>query len=143
MYISNETPEQTERRLRSVIAAAELKVLPGEFAFIERPVSSFPFELVKQSLALIRDHEVWSALVPYQHPGAERFFVFSFHFESGQDNSGFVGWLASTFKKTLGTGVFVVCGQNSSRGGIFDYWGAPADLRAEVLRTLGQLRGGA
>jgi len=55
MYISNETPEQTESRLRSVITAAELRVLPGEYAFVERPVSSFPYDLVSQSLALVRD----------------------------------------------------------------------------------------
>lgn len=126
-----------------MIAAAELKVFPGEFAFVERPVSSFPGELVEQSLALVRDDEVWSALVPSAEPDAERFVVFSFHFLPGQDNSGFVGWLASSLKRTLGTGVFVVCGQNSGRGGIFDYWGAPAALREEVLAAVARLRGGA
>lgn len=142
MYISNETPEQTESRLRSVITAAELRVLPGEYAFVERPVSSFPYDLVSQSLALVRDNDVWSALVPSSQPGDERFVVFSFHFTPGQDNSGFVGWLASSLKRTLGTGVFVVCGQNSSRGGVFDYWGAPAGLREDVLNALAQLRSG-
>ena len=143
VYISNEIPEQTECRLRAVIAAAEFKVLPGEFAFVERPASSFPSQLVEQSLAFIRDDEVWSALVPSVDPEAERFFVFSFHFMPGQDNSGFVGWLASSLKNALGTGVFVVCGQNSSRGGVFDYWGAPAALREKVLSAVQQLRSGA
>ncbi|MFN8736168.1 MAG: DUF6196 family protein [Betaproteobacteria bacterium] len=143
MYISNETQHQTESRLRAVISAAELQVLPGEYAFVERPLSSFPIELVDQALALVRDKEVWSALVPSSHPGDERFVIFSFHFAPGQDNSGFVGWLASSLKRTLGTGVFVVCGQNSGRGGIFDHWGAPAALRAKVLSAVSQLRSGA
>ena len=44
-----------------------------------------------------------------------------FHFPAGVDNSGFVGWLASHLKVVLGTGVLVVCGFNSQRGGVFDY----------------------
>ncbi len=43
-------------------------------------------------------------------------------------NSGFVGWLACWLKRELGTGVVVVCGQNSRRGGVYDYWGCPAHL---------------
>lgn len=142
MYVSNESPEQVEARLRKVMANAELRVLPGDFAFIECPVSHFPNELVSQALALVRDDEVWSALVPATSAAAERFMVFSFHFRPNEDNSGFVGWLASSLKQALGTGVFVVCGQNSGRGGIFDYWGAPAALREEVLDALVGLRSG-
>ena len=67
---------------------------------------------------------------------------FSFHFRSGLDNSGFVGWLATRLKARLGTGVFVVCGQNSARGGIFDYWGFPTDLRHDAIMLLAELRRG-
>lgn len=70
----------------------------------------------------------------------ESFGLFSFHFRDGLDNSGFVGWLASTLKRELGTGVFVVCGQNSRRGGIFDYWAVPVAMRSSVVRLLYQLR---
>ncbi|MBA3339895.1 MAG: hypothetical protein H0T54_09185, partial [Geodermatophilaceae bacterium] len=64
----------------------------------------------------------------------------SFHFPYGLDNSGFVGWLGSVLKHELGTGVFVVCGQNSRRGGIYDYWGCPAQLRHEAARVIEELR---
>lgn len=50
MYVSNESPEQVEARLRKVMANAELRVLPGDFAFVECPVSNFPNELVSQAL---------------------------------------------------------------------------------------------
>jgi 2-iminobutanoate/2-iminopropanoate deaminase len=71
----------------------------------------------------------------------ESFGLFSFHFAHGVDNSGFVGWLATIMKRELGTGVFVVCGQNSNRGGIFDYWGIPIAMKDEAARILRDLRG--
>lgn len=49
---------------------------------------------------------------------------------------GFVGWLASHLKQRLGTGVFVVCGQNSTRGGIFDYWGSPYELGCDFVKEV-------
>ena len=72
----------------------------------------------------------------------ERFALFSFHFPPGLDNSGFVGWLATHLKRRLGTGVFVICGQNSDRGGIYDYWGCPAQLRVAAEQALRDLRTG-
>ena len=72
--------------------------------------------------------------------GGERFALFSFHFPAGLDNSGFVGWLASELKRRLGTGVVVICGQNSERGGIHDHWGYPARLRAKATQVLDELR---
>jgi hypothetical protein len=61
---------------------------------------------------------------------------------AGMDNSGFVGWLATEFKRRLGTGVFVVCGQNRDRGGIYDYWGCPVQVRAQAAQVLDELRAG-
>lgn len=140
MDISHESPNETEQRLRRVIATADLYVFPDDYTFVERDIESFPADLASQALALVRDRDVWSALVPAQEITVERFVVFRFHFERGLDNSGFVGWLATYLKRSLGTGVFVVCGWNLDRGGIFDYWGAPASLRADVLRELRSLR---
>jgi hypothetical protein len=80
------------------------------------------------------------ALVPSLDEHAERFIVFSFHFEEGQDNSGFVDWLATHLKRTIGTGVFVVCGQNSRQGGIFNYLGAPLSVGSEVLAEIERMR---
>jgi len=141
MYISHETPEQTHARLGQVIAQAQFLVLDGPYAFVEVDAGAFPSDWVADALAFVRDEQVWSALVPSHSPEQEAFSVFSFHFTPGLDNSGFVGWLASHFKAVLGTGVFVVCGQNSERGGIFDYWGAPLSMASLVVAEVRRLRG--
>ena len=58
---------------------------------------------------------------------------------SGLDNSGFVGWLVSHLKAALGTGV-VVCGFNSRRGGVFDYWCVPEKIGAAAIAEVRRLR---
>lgn len=143
--VSVETAEQTERRLRRVIAAADLAVHEGVWCFRESPADSPP-PLDAGTLAVVRDADTWCRLVPFEasQEGAdtdvERFGVFSFHFPDGVDNSGFVGWLASILKAELGTGVFVVCGSNRDRGGIYDYWGCAADLLEEAVAVVTALR---
>jgi hypothetical protein len=42
MYVSHETPEQTDSRLRQVLAEAELKVYPAAYTFVEVPIQAFP-----------------------------------------------------------------------------------------------------
>ncbi len=138
MYISNETTEQTEIRLRKVIKSTALKIYDCTYYFKEVPLDKFNFE--REALAIVRDEEVWSFLIPSASSITENFKVFSFHFEKNQDNSGFVGWLATKIKKELGAGVFVVCGQNSNRGGIFDYWGCPESVAEEVVNLIKELK---
>jgi len=138
MYISTETQEETETRLRKVIQAADLKIYSGEYYFKEVPIDKFQF--VEQALAIVRDEEVWSFLTPADNDESENFKLFSFHFKDGLDNSGFVGWLATEIKRELGTGVFVVCGQNTGRGGIFDYWGCPIAIADKVIELVQRLR---
>lgn len=144
--ISIETAEQIEARLVEVISEAELVVHDGYWRFEE---SVDPPVLTREVLAVVRDEDVWSSLVPAPAdgaalaaaaPGAERFGLFSFHFPNAADNSGFVGWLASHLKHELGTGVFVVCGSNTSRGGIFDYWGCPDTLLDDAVAVVEGLR---
>lgn len=113
--------------MRRVVAAAEFQVLPGRWAFGEAPLDRPP-RLDPGVLAVVRDEDSWSWLAPASGAEPEVFALFSLHFPDRQDNSGFVGWLAAGLKAHLGTGVFVVCGQNSARGGIYDYWGCPAVL---------------
>jgi hypothetical protein len=125
MDISRETPTQTNARLLRVIAAAEVTHYDEPYVFVETPRGSSP-PIGETTLALIRDDEVWSSLQPArQGTNGEHFALMRFQFPGGLDNSGFVGWLASELKRRLGTGILVVCGQNSGRGGIFDYWGCP------------------
>ena len=102
------------------------------------PLDAFAARARSDALALVRDDAVWSQLSPGDGPG-ERFRIFRFHFPEGVDNSGFVGWLASRLKLEFGTGVFVICGQNSGDGGIFDYWGVPemlGDVVTDYVRKL-------
>lgn len=138
MHISQETPRQTDTRLRRVIAKARVTHYEAEYAFAEFPLHATPFPLPEEALAMVRDDEVWSVLMPAQG-SAERFRIFRFHFPSGIDNSGFVGWLATHLKRTVGTSVLVVCGQNSADGGIFDYWGCPLSVADLVMRELESL----
>lgn len=142
MYVSCETPEQTHDRLVRVISQTSIQMIEEEFAYLECPASEFPFSEVANALAIVRDSEVWSVLRPATSADDERFAVFMFHFPEALDNSGFVGWLATLIKRELGTGVFVVCGQNSRRGGIFDYWGVPSRFRRQVSALLGRLQSG-
>lgn len=138
--VSAETAERTEERLRRVIARAELVVHDGVWYFEESPADRPP-ALTDATLAVVRDQESWSRLVPLTHgdESVERFGVFSFHFPEDMDNSGFVGWLATRLKAELGTGVFVVCGSNRARGGIYDYWGCPVHLLDEALAVVARL----
>jgi GNAT superfamily N-acetyltransferase len=139
MDISQETPAQTRDRLLKVIARTEFTALPGTYAFEEFQASELPRSIRGDALALVRDDESWSQLVACADAAKELLCLFCFHFPEGEDNSGFVGWLATQLKEQLGTGVFVVCGQNSGRGGIYDYWGCPAVVGREVRRVIEDL----
>lgn len=140
MYISQETPEQTEKRLTEVLSQATWTIYEGAYFFEEFPLEQYQFD--PTALAVVRDDEVWSQLVKAsdQPTNKELFYIFSFHFKAGADNSGFVGWLASTIKSKTGSGVFVVCGQNTNRGGIFDYWGCPLEVGNQIVHLIEELR---
>jgi len=145
MFVSHETDAETDARLRRVIALADFVVYDDTFAFLESPAAGTPAEPRPDAVAIVRDDDVWSQLVPLapaNKDAAELCALFRFHFPPGVNNSGFVGWLATHLKRELGTGVFVICGQNSRRGGIFDYWGCPLALRDDVRRVIERLRAG-
>ena len=137
MYISKETPKETDLRLKKVLKNSHFKVFEKSYYFNEIPVENFEFN--EKALAFVRDNDVWSQLIPVDKKGNEEFKIFSFHFEKNLDNSGFVGWLATKIKNALGSGVFVVCGQNSNQGGIFDYWGCPNEVSEEVIAYIKNL----
>ena len=141
--ISIETPEQTDRRLLTIIRNADFRVMAGRFCFSEFELAAFPGAVHAEALALIKDENGWSQLAPCSGEDGEAFALFSFHFPDGADNSGFVGWLATRLKQRFGTGVFVVCGYNASRGGVFDYWGCPAVLANDVIAEVRHMHEGA
>ena len=138
--ISHETPAQTHARLRSVISQSQFTILDGVWSFVETPISQPP-QLNAETLAVVRDEESWSALTRDDGRSGprEQFGLVSFHFPPGLDNSGFVGWLATELKTRLGTGLFVVCGSNRDHGGIYDYWGCPAELLDDVVIVIREL----
>ncbi|MEU6040659.1 DUF6196 family protein [Actinomadura sp. NPDC047616] len=124
-----------------MIAQADVLVHDGVWCFEECPVDQPPV-LTSDTLAVVRDDQSWSRLVPLtrDHEHVEHFGIFSFHFPAELDNSGFVGWLAGQLKVRLGTGVFVICGSNRARGGIYDHWGCPIDLLDEAIAVVKALR---
>lgn len=140
--ISNEKPHETETRLRGVIQDTKLRIYSDPFVFEEFSVDAFKESADMTALAFVRDDQVWSQLVKALPNSPEPFAIWRFHFPQGADNSGFVGWLATHLKTCFGTGVFVICGQNSNDGGIFDYWGCPWELRDSVLSEVRALVAG-
>lgn len=140
--ISHETSAEIDQRLRHVIREAKFRVWQEPFGFEEFPISEFGKRADPLALALVRDDEVWSQLVPSDPSQSEKFAVWRFHFPPSADNSGFVGWLATLLKVKFGTGVFVTCGSNAGDGGIFDYWGCPWDLKEQILPAITRLTKG-
>lgn len=136
--VAMESAEQTHRRLSRVIRESRLEVYEGDWAFEEFPITEFQQRASPSALALVRDDATWSQLVPYRGSG-RALALFRFHFSPAIDNSGFVGWLASQIKATLGSGVVVICGSNSQDGGIFDYWAVPAAAGAAVIALVRRL----
>jgi hypothetical protein len=133
--ISREHPVETERRLRRVIRAADVTHLEGAWAF-----RRFAGEVPADALATVRDADGWCALVPTDDSAAERFALTLTTFSDAIENSGFVGWLATAIKRGLGSGVFVVCGHNPRRGGVFDYLGYPLAVAGDVRALIDDLK---
>lgn len=136
--VSHETPLETESRLRTVLAGADFEALPGFWAYHQYPAGQPP-QPAERSLAMVRDDSGWCGLEPAHGDEPEIFGIFAVHFPAGQDNSGFVGWLATELKQHLGTGVAVLCGYNRARGGVYDYWLAPHELRDQVIEHVRRL----
>ena len=140
LNISVEKPEETGKRLLEVLKNATVVVMPDYYRFLElkNPIYKIPVN----AIAIIRDKDNWSALMPSKPGENEVYAVFKTHFNPNDDNSGFVGWMASRVKEKFGSGVFVICGYNKSRGGIFDYMGVPASLKDDVVKYITGLRAG-
>jgi len=134
--ISQERRVESERRLRAVLRSAELAHLDGAWCF-RRIDGGLP----EHALATVRDADGWCALMPAADDALERFGITLTTFAPEIENSGFVGWLATTIKHRLGSGVFVICGDNPSRGGIFDYLGYPLEIAEAVRALIDELRG--
>ena len=140
MFISKETPAQIRFRLLKVLAYADMKIYKEEYEFQEFTSNDFPLRVNPEALAIVWDDKVWSQLVPSRDTSKERFKIFRFYFKEKLDNSGFIGWLGSYLKCKIGTSVFVTCGQNSRRGGIYDYWGCPVEIADRVMAEIQRLR---
>jgi hypothetical protein len=137
--ISREAGAQTEARLRAVFRRSAISWLPGSWSFVEQDDAADRADWI----ALVRDEGQLSALCPASETTSEtteeRFGVFRVVLPPGADDSGFVGWLASRIKAATGSGLFVVCGQNRERGGIFDFYGVPEATVPEITAVLERL----
>ena len=121
---------------------AKAVIVAEDDHYVFAPLAS-PQDADPASLALVRYDTQWCELRPSRLDGeGDNFVVWRIAFPGGGDNSGFVGWLATHLKRRLGTGVFVTCGSHPDANGVFDYWGAPASLRAKVLTELRALNPG-
>jgi diadenosine tetraphosphate (Ap4A) HIT family hydrolase len=128
----DETANATQARLLQVIGHADYEVLPGLYAFRPLAAGAKPRD---DALACVRDGAAWSELAPVDDPATGMVFrVFAFHFDPAYDATGFVGWLHSHLARATGAGHIVV------NGGIFDYWGCPADAADGVLAEVERLR---
>jgi hypothetical protein len=132
--VSVEVPTHSEARLRAVMRQSTVDWLPGTWVFREG-LEAETTDTVTTAIAKVSDEGRVSALVPGRSDG-EVFEVFRVVLPAGVDDSGFVGWFASAIKAATGSGVFVVCGYDEQRGGIYDYYGVPRraarDVRAVV-----------
>jgi hypothetical protein len=133
--ISHERSVESERRLRRVLRAATVDHLDGEWTY-----RRFDGATPRGALATISDSDGWCALVPASAKTSERYRITSFTFSAAIENSGFVGWVAMTIKRRLGSGVFVVCGDNPARGGVFDHLGYPVEIAEEVRALIDTMR---
>jgi hypothetical protein len=134
--VSPEVPAQTDARLRGVFRSTQVAWLPGSWVFVEGAEATRR----RDAIAVIRDEGQTSALCPATTAAAEGFAVFRVVLPRDADDSGFVGWLASRVKAATGSGLFVVCGQNRERGGVFDYYGVPEAVAGAVQAVLERLR---
>ncbi len=130
--VSTEVSAQTEARLRGVFRRSSVDWLPRLWAFVEREDASSRDDWIAE----IRDDGHLSALCPATGTAAERFGVFRVVLPRDEDDSGFVGWLASRVKAATGSGMFVICGHDQERGGVFDYYGVPETAVADVRALL-------
>jgi uncharacterized protein DUF6196 len=144
--MQSETQEQAEARLLKVIANAQFQIFEGAYTFEELSSGHGPKQ---DALACVRDGDRWNQLVPASAASSSDalFKMFSFHFKEDLEASGFVGWLASHLKRTVGAGVIVICGKDrresaglfkASRG-VFDYWGCPARMGSAVIAEIQSL----
>jgi hypothetical protein len=140
LHISCESEQQTEKRLGEVLRSATVTWFDGTYGFETIGGPDSLGEHLPEALALVRDGEVWSMLTRAQAGASEPVRLFSVHFPDALDNSGFVGWLATHVKRATGSGLFVVCGQNPAKGGIYDYWGIPVVAAGAVEDLIGRLR---
>jgi hypothetical protein len=71
--ISAEAPHQIEARLRSVIRLARIQIFDELYRFEEFPAADFGDRFDERALALVRDGDLWSQLVPFREGGGEAF----------------------------------------------------------------------
>jgi hypothetical protein len=145
VQVSAEVPAQSEARLRAVMRHCTVDWLPGTWVFREGAEAETA-DAAQAAFARVSDEGRVSALMPGGSDGSggsdgEVFAVFRVILPAGVDDSGFVGWFAGAVKAATGSGLFVICGYDRRRGGIYDYYGVPQGVAGEVRRVVTALAG--
>jgi len=73
MDITQETQQQSQQRLRSVLHAANVAWLPGHFAFTETANPEVAVSASRRALAVIRGENRWSVLDEADEKSPEKF----------------------------------------------------------------------
>ncbi|KQW72445.1 hypothetical protein ASD03_32365 [Ensifer sp. Root127] len=134
-----ETYHQMDKRLREVMKLADLEVFTNTFRFVEFEDCDFAEFVRKDALAIVRDETRWSQLVPAEELQGKLFQVLQLHFPEEVDRGGLVGWVGTHLRRSIGTDIIVICGQNSRAGGTFDYIGYPVSVASKVRAEIRNL----
>ena len=130
-----ETPSRTEARLREALRSAEIVLMESPYAW--RLVANFPSQVSDEAVALARDEDGWSQLVPA--PGARSasgWALIRFRFVAGAAIDGFTDWLAAHLRRRVTPRLMIASGLSQRTGGLYLYWGVPLALREQVMREI-------
>ena len=139
MHVSAETAEQTDARLRRVMAMATLDVDDRSWWFEElarsRTSSVGRGRMPSRSSATPTAGASSSRSARPTHRPSDSGSGPSIPERGGQQRLRRLARHPHQARNP-GGGVFVVCGQNSRRGGIYDHWGCPEAVADQVLETI-------
>ena len=130
-----ETPSRTEARLRDALRSAEIRLLEPAYAWTL--VEDFPSQVSDEAVALAKDEDGWSQLVPA--PGArvaEGWALIRFRFGDGSNIDGLTDWLAAFLRRRVTPRLMIASGLSQRTGRLYLYWGVPPALREQVMREI-------
>ena len=108
-----------------------------ESPYAWRPVADFPSQVSGEAVALARDEDGWSQLVPA--PGARSasgWALIRLSFVAGAAIDGLTDWLAAYLRRRVTPRLMIASGLSQRTGGLYLYWGVPLALGEQVMREI-------